>query len=256
MHYFTGLALVILGSACRSIDIELGPFERCGPNSNTRAWSESDAVRIAQEMEMQVPRIRELKGIQKPAPLVVVSKEPLPWILSGLATPLMVLIGPASRSEERLTLVHELAHWFRDSAWNRLPSCVEEGLAMHIAGVLLPVEASWHYQPFSFCTPDTVDLESFREACAAVIDPAREHLGKDSPRLRAIGFVVASSLGIPALRELCERAEREGLAKVPADWIYEALPLHHIAGGSWKAANNRRMNEIDDAAKRVRAGAE
>jgi len=79
---------------------------------------------------------------------------------------------------------HEATHAHCDrEPWRRLPEWAEEGLAHHVAVLLVP-DCADDYQP--------EDMAGYRRV---------------------------AQLGVGGLRALCERARREGLDEVPDEWF-------------------------------------
>jgi hypothetical protein len=245
-------ALVVQTSSCTSVDIAIPPIERLGRESNVRAWDEATATRLANACERLAPAIRELKRIEKPAPLLIASREDLPGPAIGVQIETGIILDPETSRWELWCLAHELSHWFSDDVWRLLPGVVEEGLADHVATLVVPVEASRRLNARIFEVPELVDRSSFRQACSKDLTFEGELSLGDQERLRAIGHVAAAAIGIQGLREMCVRTEAAKLATVPADWIYDALPFAAGAQSAWRAAHNRRMNEIDAEAARIK----
>lgn len=249
------IPLALLAASCSSLRLEMPPIERSGPESHVRAWNAADADRVAAAMERLVPRVREWKGVVKPTPLVILSREHLPGLAVAAKTPTFLVLDPDSLAEEGWHLAHELTHWYGDATWDRLPYALDEGLADHVASIVEPVQGAKELELRYFHTPEVLDRESFQLACAPRSeDPIERPLDETDVRQRAIGLAAVSAIGIPALRALCERAGREGLDMVPAEWVWDALPFRGEEPGSWRAAIARRMMQLDVDAERVRAG--
>lgn len=238
--------------SCQSFAIAVPPIERSGLESHVRAWEVADAERVAQSMEELVPRVRRIKDVAKPAPLVLMSREHLPGITVGVQMPSFVVLDPDTRRSENFCLAHELSHWFRDEVWHRLPHSMEEGLADHVASLLVPAGASSRFYWYVSSTPEVVDLDTFRATCSVTDVEAHYQTPEEELRMRGIGYAAASAIGVYVLRELCERARSAGLSSVPAEWIYDALPFPGNEPGSWRAAIRRRLNELDNEAARGR----
>ncbi len=237
--------LILLLAGCRSATIEIPPIARSGPESYVRAWNAVDADRVAEAMERLVPSVRAIKQVAKPAPLVILCREGQPLGALGGQTPVFVFLGADSRSREDLVLAHELSHWFGDETWDRLPHALEEGLAEHVASLVVTPVRSSNFQDYLFRMPEHVGTKEFRAACAATFDVHADWDRAEEIRTRVIGFVAATAIGVDGLRRLCERAEREGFEKVPTDWLLDALPFSLEAPQAFIAALRRRLIELD-----------
>ncbi len=239
------LLLLLAASGCRAALIDLPPIERCGPESNVRAYSAKDAEKVAALMERLVPEVRAIKGVAKPAPLTILCTEELPLDLAALTTATTVFLGPLSRGDLATSLAHELSHWFSDETWRLLPYALDEGLATYVSSLVVPVQNSPELVGFQHVLAEDVGLEGFRSACSATAEAQADRTFEEEVRIRGIGLAAASAIGVETLRQLCERASREGLAKVPFEWIHEALPFPAEKQGSFKAAIVRRLIAID-----------
>lgn len=204
-------------------------------------------------MELLVPRIRALKGVDKPAPIVLVSRDELPSNVQGYDAHVYLVLGPNLRAVEGLVLAHELAHWFDDPVWERLPHALREGFADSTAALAYPIDASTKYTKYVFLAPNVVDRDRFRSLCDSMVTDHIVHGVDDEHLVRTVGYIAAGAIGVRGLRALCERAVNEEMSTVPADWIYDALPFDPMQPDEWRAATRRFMNEIDSAAARERA---
>lgn len=170
---------------------------------------------------------------------------------------------------ELFILAHELAHYFCDPTWKRLPHVLEEGLcdwsAMRVdprqgvhrrsehliliatlsaGGVVLDVppaadSASYLTRRFRFRAdvppgelPDPV----------ALLDLDSEQLEglQSSPAsvaIYAVGWLLVERIGTLELRRLCQRAVDDDLEQVPTSWILDAAGFPaHSRSAWWPAA--------------------
>lgn len=210
------------------------------------AWSDSDAERIAGELDRLAPAVRALKRVECEAPLVIVTDAALPGGVEGMATEELIFLGPGSNMFERFVLAHELSHYYRDAAWRLLPHAVEEGLADLVAEELEPNQASFVLLARLTSIPLALDrpfLEKVLSTEHSLEGPPEHVLDMQS---RAIGFVIAIALGITDLRLLCERARSEGLDRMPTDWILDKMPFPLDDSDRWRSC-------ITDYLKRARS---
>lgn len=127
----------------------------------------------------------------------------LPWIYAGVAH----------------ESVHWLLHW-QASYWNALSVAVEEGLAQlafHEFGGIPPPENEIVGDDVSWAL--TLTLQEFN-ALESVRRPTYA------------GSYIARQLGVEGLRGPAMRATGEGLDKIPASWITEALERVAEADGA------------------------
>jgi len=128
----------------------------------------------------------------------------------------------------RFLLTHELVHLHLPEVWRkRLPHCVEDGLADAI-GLIADPEAR-HYRLAEYVDAlrpvfkDPELLESCRSGfdldLATYVALDRERL----VRLVAFGYTLVVCIGIPGIESLVERAEAEGVERIPLDWFLEAF---------------------------------
>jgi len=128
----------------------------------------------------------------------------------------------------RFLVAHELVHWYMQGVWEHLPHAVEEGLADYIALQLVPEareqRLAEHAETLANMTPER------REKALEV----SERTWATTPRevrsdAYAVGFEIVERFGIEGLRELCERAQREGRERVPITWIDGSTLPPHVA---------------------------
>lgn len=170
------------------------------------------------------------------------------------------------------TLGHEAVHFWLGDTWNTLPPIVEEGLCEMLAdtlldrsdlegrarklvllhtwnegGLRLPLRYHLAYQgPRELRDLVTIDvswsdlareLPTVEEALAGEAILPRDG---DEAALRhwqvSIGEVIARRIGVDALRDLCERARRQRLERVPATWLLAAAGLDTDDKATWRRA--------------------
>ncbi len=247
----TSVLLLTLLLGCRTA-LEDPPIQRFGPESLVVAWDAESADRVQAVLERLVPLARSMKGVQKPPPAVYILREGMPGGLSGLTFSFVVLLDGTKHRVMDHTLAHELSHWFRDEEWGLLPNAIEEGLADHVATLILPEEGGAPVAHHPHFMPATVGLQEFRSLCAAELRDWPERAIAEEMRLRAVGFTAASAIGVDGLRALCVRAKKEDLDKVPAEWIFDAMPAKISESDTWKARLYRRLDVLDNEAIRLK----
>jgi len=190
----------------------------------------------------------------------------------------------SSSGVERFLVAHELTHFVLDEIWDYLPAVLEEGLAEVVAMQVDPDSAplrrgrhardlgtALHTQSFESGGESRLVLEGIAvrlwDSGRIVTPPfgtfrtmpdlrAALRLGpvgfagldaSESTILYAVGFLLASRIGIPGLHLLCERAAEEGLSRVPADWIFKAARLDPDDREAWVVAVHSWWGEAEYA---------
>ncbi len=167
---------------------------------------------------------------------------------------------------EHFILAHELAHVWLAPLWNPLPQILEEGLADQVAAGADPLAGtcrrllcglrleSWA----GIRHPFLVERDGREQP--ATMRVGRAHSGlpslaqmleldgtsyialgakTDEMLLYAVGYALDLELGLPRLRELCERANAQGLRQMPAEWVLDAAGLSRDSDASWGACGTR-----------------
>ncbi len=163
---------------------------------------------------------------------------------------------------ELFILAHELAHYFCDPTWKRLPHVLEEGLCDWVAmrvdpehgvqrraehlilvatastgGLRLevPVAGTRRQRTFRFRTDLSTDSLPDPVALLDLDGDAIEALQASpaSVAIYAIGWLFVETIGPAALRRLCERAADEGLDQVPAHWVLDAADFGTRPRAQW-----------------------
>ncbi|HUR28794.1 MAG TPA: hypothetical protein VM509_11450 [Planctomycetota bacterium] len=196
------------------------------------------AVQLAQTGNELAPRICELLHVE-PAPFVIwhvpdvpaaeflVERGPTGQILSR-----RIDIGDVgARRQMRFLIGHELVHWYARGVWDRLPHAVEEGLAdelgLRFSEDLRLLRGTELAVALASVTPErrarvlAVNERSWKSASAELRFDAY-----------AVGFEMVQRIGVDGLRALCERAEDEGLERVPVAWL--GAPQPEGASDAWK----------------------
>lgn len=125
-------------------------------------------------------------------------------------------------SHPRYALAHELTHWYVDGVCRTLTPVLEEALCERVAVDLDPEGAAVQRR---VALPALDVLESVTLTWAARVSRAeQDRLSEvESRRWYSVAFRLSERLHPPQLRAWCERAEREGLAQVPAEWVLEEV---------------------------------
>lgn len=137
-----------------------------------------------------------------------------------------------ARRQTRFAVGHELVHWYARGVWDRLPHAVEEGLADELAlrcsEELRGVRAMEFTAALASLTPErraralALDERSWKDVSAEACSDAY-----------AVGFEIVQRVGVDNLRALCERAENEGVERVPSAWLDAPSPTD-TAPNPWK----------------------
>lgn len=179
-----------------------------------------------------------------------------------------------ARDAEHLehTLGHEAVHFWLGDTWNTLPPIVEEGLCDMLAESMVgrPIVAerarklvllhTWNEGALRMPLSDVLASSGPRELrdqititvswseLARELPTVEEALAgeailpddEDEAALRhwqaSVGEVLARRIGVDALRDLCERARRQRLERVPAHWILAAAGLRADDKEGWRRA--------------------
>ncbi|QDU66439.1 hypothetical protein [Engelhardtia mirabilis] len=177
----------------------------------------------------------------------------LTW--GGSRTPRVHLpADPGTDAERRNLIAHELVHALLGPSWQSLPTALEEGLATWVATQIEPrsyqrvtkllaaapdrmahIELGAVLAGAPVALPDRALTLAIASASDASVEeilayPLGDELypsGRAAKlRLYGVGLALVDTIvrrgGIGALHGLCLRAEAEGLARVPIDWIMEA----------------------------------
>ncbi|MCE9596080.1 MAG: hypothetical protein K8S98_17965 [Planctomycetes bacterium] len=129
-----------------------------------------------------------------------------------------IRIGTEALSELRSTLVHELVHFGAlTTRWKSLPNGLQEGLAYWLELELVELRGKLQ------ASIEAPAAELRREVSSPTFAPSVDD-GIESHRRSAALWVIAR-LGPGRLDELVARAELEGVATVPVEWIEAALPV-------------------------------
>jgi hypothetical protein len=191
-----------------------------------RASTEEDARRLAALLDELAPKVRELLGEARIEPAeVILMKRGLPPCCGACNYGSMILMDESTRGHERIYLAHELVHWQCAGSLMRLPNTVREGLADEIGVRLAPEEC----MPLAIGYVTAFGRGTLSDPVAALNVPKDKLWDSefDSSRteLYAVGYFVASKIGLDGLRALCSRAEREGRDQVPAEWFLDEAHL-------------------------------
>jgi len=174
---------------------------------------------------------------------------------------------------ERFVIAHELAHAWLAPEWNPLPQILEEGLA-DLAGERADPQAGvcrrlfhglrlvtwagigWPYQIERNGKQEIGMLRMGRsEAGLPTLGAMLELDGtsyhdvggeQNENLLYAVGYALVDQVGVPKLKELCERALAEGLPQIPADWVLGAAQLTRESGSLWALSGQRLIGEPEE----------
>ncbi|MBK7641683.1 MAG: hypothetical protein IPJ19_01315 [Planctomycetes bacterium] len=176
-------------------------------------------------------------------------------------------------SWERFVIAHELAHSWLAPEWNPLPQILEEGLA-DMAGSAADPQAGVCRRLFhglrlvtwaGIGYPFSSEHDGRREAGMLKLgqptaglptlaqmlelDATSYHdVGGDQNEnlLYAVGFALVQQIGVPALKALCARANAQGLAQIPADWLLEAAGLTRATDQLWAICGMRLIGTAEE----------
>ncbi len=174
---------------------------------------------------------------------------------------------------ERFVIAHELAHSWLAPEWNPLPQILEEGLA-DMAGASADPEAGVCRRLFhglrlvtwaGIGWPYVVERNGKKEAGMLHMGKTEQGLpdlaamlaldgnsyhdvgGEQNENLLyAVGYALVQQIGVPKLKELCERALQSGLPQIPADWVLEAAGLSRSSGSLWAISGQRLIREPEE----------
>jgi hypothetical protein len=219
---------------------------------DVRAYTVEDARWITELATTLVPKVEELLGVKVPVPIVldydsrlvitgVIPTGDKTVTLTSLTTrgqthtesvrngrrkPQRVTLSVGTEATLRYVLAHELVHWSTPAVWHRLPITLEEGLCEHVAMQIEPEFGKTRRAALDEALARTT-LAEFDEFLALDLTVASygNVSGERKDKLYAVGRFVVEQLGIDRLRGLCERAAREGLNKIPSEWILELVKL-------------------------------
>ncbi len=183
----------------------------------------------------------------------------------------------------RRTLAHELVHAALGTSWNTLPGTLEEGLCDVVSVRLCPEDAAdmrtGRLSAAAFATgglelevqlfsPTTLSQEDLRVgsmtrvrlvanapstlnprdvfSVEAGLSTTRMPLD-DKKALYGLGYLLVDRIverrGFNGLHQLCLRAERQGLPKVPAAWLLEAADMRDATHLDWRLALQEAIGE-------------
>lgn len=235
-------AFLLLGAslaACASRP--LPPLECPCPVGSVRAYDAVEGRRMAEYLGDLAPRVVELlpEAVLEPLDVRVLRADQLAYGRGSTFHGHMEF-GPC-RGEviEQLVVAHELVHWTLRGAWRRLPAVVEEGLADHLAGELVPEALPHRHLDYIFAMRRLMRGDPPEVAATLALDHGGlEQVADEIERsaLYSLGYVIARSIGIEALHALCERAEEEGHARVPPEWLLEAAAFDAPEAAVWYRA--------------------
>lgn len=228
-HLTLSLVLQLALASCSSMP----EFEHRSPSGVARADDPNDARMLAMIGNLFTAEVCTKLGVEPEPPFVIYhvsGSESLGlavWRDGDEIVERRIVIGDAAlRDQARFSVAHELVHWYASAPWDRLPHAIEEGLADYIAVHVAPEFRDERIaeldRRLASITPER------REQALAV----SERTWATTPRevrsdAYAVGFKVVQRFGIEGLRELCERAQREGRERVPIAWIEgSTLPPH------------------------------
>ncbi len=174
---------------------------------------------------------------------------------------------------ERFVIGHELAHSWLAPEWNPLPQILEEGLA-DMAGARADPEAGVCRRLFhglrlvtwaGIGWPFVVERNGKKEAGMLHMGKAEKGLpglaamlaldgnsyhevgGEQNENLLyAVGYALVEQIGVPKLKELCERALAGGQPQIPADWVLDAAGLSRESGSLWAISGQRLIGEPEE----------
>jgi hypothetical protein len=228
-------ALVLwMTSACTSLPVPAPPVVVRNAQGEVRASTEADAQRVALLLEELAPKVRAMLGeTRDERPRLFVLDELDERFGPACNTAGVILMGPDSRKDERFTLAHELVHWQASGAWKALPPVMQEGLADQVAIEVVPESGPSTAVEYVY----KLSTGRRRDPILAMQVTAREFsdMPHDDDRsgLYAIGFVIASRIGIRELYALCLKSELEGHEQVPAYWLLARARLPSTDIGEW-----------------------
>lgn len=200
-----------------------------------RAPSGDQAAELASWVAQIDPEVRALLGTEGKRLVVWQSAEEAPGITVAVATTERIVIGSEQNKSTSFALAHELAHWHATGLWDNLPQVVEEGLCDLVACEALGVSNpdSDGYRFLLALEGKNVDLEHELSRTASNYRDGGELELQVS---YALGFALASKIGVDGLRRLCAEQERDGGGTIPPERILAAAGLDSQDVASWGAA--------------------
>ncbi len=180
--------------------------------SDAVIWASPDnhenARQSLETVRLYLPVVQAILGAECAPPSIVLLDHELPgneagYTLSGSAGPEDIYLGLDGQSALRPVLVHELVHWvIFSSVWKHLPPNAHEGLAylLQLQLVEAPGKAITARPP--------ADVIAAKRALADIDEWSAQ-------------LYLTGKIGLSGLRELAERAAREGLETVPDSWLTE-----------------------------------
>ena len=230
-HLTLSLVLQLALASCSSTP----EFEHRSPSGVARADDPNDARMLAMIGNLFTAEVCTKLGVEPEPPFVIYhvsESESLGlavWRDGDEIVERRIVIGDAAlRDQARFSVAHELVHWYASAPWDRLPHAIEVGLADYIAVHVAPAFRDERIaeldRRLASITPER------REQALAV----SERTWATTPRevrsdAYAVGFEIVQRFGIEGLRELCERAQREGRERVPIAWIEGSTLPPHVA---------------------------
>ncbi len=204
---------------------------------SVRAWSEADASELHARARSLTGPVAARLGVEPLRFVVRVRRGELGQAAvlvrsdaEGRELERWIELGDDARPYLATVIAHELVHWHvRGTAWARLPVALEEGLATTLSLELTPdLPGAWDALLHE-ALPQTraVGWDVLLTLPVAAWQDTRfdEHAWAPYP----LGAWLVERIGVDALRALCERAEAEGLALVPVDWLLGAARLPESA---------------------------
>jgi hypothetical protein len=228
--------LPLLAAGCASRP--LPPIVWRGPLGEVRAYEAAQGARMVEYITDLAPRVLELVPSTELEPLDVrVLRADQLAYGRGSTFRAHMEFGPC-RGEliERLVVAHELVHWSLRGAWRHLPAVVEEGLADHVAGALVPEALPHRHLDYIFAMRRLMRGEPPDVLATLALDHAGlERVADEVERsaLYSLGYVIARAIGVEGLHALCERARAAGHARVPPEWLAEAAALGALDASTW-----------------------
>ena len=149
-----------------------------------------------------------------------------------LERPFIVLLSTQHPLQE-FVLVHELVHYDWGGRWDRLSPAMQEGLADEVARSLVPAEAS---QTMLFMDMSALFNYAGADPCGDLDMRRGEYDALDLAgrnNSRGLGYFVAHRLGIDALRDLCDEAQRNGASRVSAEVLLTRAGLSFTDTQRW-----------------------
>jgi len=212
------------------------PFERNSAAGQARAWSQPDADRIAAELERSAPKVRLLLASTRGAPRVFVDREEIPGLPDAVTYRTLIVLGKDAAEQEEMLLVHELAHWYIGGVGEQLPLILEEGVADMVTGEVLP---EWSLSIRALHAHFLRQIQSLPDPAAMFrIQDSSAWKGRsetEARALRAMGYALATRIGLDGLRELCAEARARGLAHIPPERLFERVRIDPLRLEDWTA---------------------